>query len=154
MEPQTWTDYFVSLMPTIFIILLWLIPVLIAFGRLRNHALDDTASARTEDSFGNNFSTSNMIAECLTIHSASCYSYRQNHRGNSRFGGIFQPKRAQEWLLRVVIPFWLVYFQKSSLFLHQSPMGSNHPCIASGGSAHISDVVQPEEEQQRAMIAS
>lgn len=30
-------------MPTIFMILLWLIPVLIAFGRLRNHALDDTA---------------------------------------------------------------------------------------------------------------
>ena len=45
MEPQTWTDYFVSLMPVIFMILLWLIPVLIAFARLRNQALDDTARA-------------------------------------------------------------------------------------------------------------
>ena len=45
MEPQIWTDYFVSLLPTIFIVLLWLIPVLMAFGRLRNHTLDDTARA-------------------------------------------------------------------------------------------------------------
>jgi len=45
MEPQTWTDYFVSLMPAIFMILLWLIPVLIAFARLRSQALDDTARA-------------------------------------------------------------------------------------------------------------
>jgi len=45
MEPQTWTDYFVSLMPAIFMILLWLIPVLIAFARLRNQVLEDTARA-------------------------------------------------------------------------------------------------------------
>jgi hypothetical protein len=45
MDLQTWTDYFVSLLPTIFVVLLWLIPVLLAFGRLRNHALDDTARA-------------------------------------------------------------------------------------------------------------
>lgn len=45
MEPQTWTDYFVSLMPAILMILLWLIPVLIAFARLRSQALDDTARA-------------------------------------------------------------------------------------------------------------
>ena len=45
MEPQTWTAYFVSLIPCIFMILLWLIPVVIAFGRLRNHAMEDTARA-------------------------------------------------------------------------------------------------------------
>ncbi|HEX5942351.1 MAG TPA: PLDc N-terminal domain-containing protein [Anaerolineales bacterium] len=45
MEPQTWTDYFMSLMPAIFMILLWLLPVLIAFARLRNQALNDTARA-------------------------------------------------------------------------------------------------------------
>jgi hypothetical protein len=45
MESQTWTDFFVSLMPAIFMIFLWLIPVLIAFARLRNHALDETARA-------------------------------------------------------------------------------------------------------------
>ena len=45
MEPQTWTDYFISLIPSIFMILLWLIPVLLAFGRLRNHAMEDTARA-------------------------------------------------------------------------------------------------------------
>ena len=45
MEAQTWTDYFVSLMPVMFMILLWLIPVLIAFARLRNDVLDDTAKA-------------------------------------------------------------------------------------------------------------
>ena len=45
MEPQTWTDYFVSLIPAIFIILLWLILVLIAFTRLHRQTLDDTAKA-------------------------------------------------------------------------------------------------------------
>jgi hypothetical protein len=45
MEPQTWTDYFISLLPSIFMILIWLIPVLIAFGRLRTHAMEDTARA-------------------------------------------------------------------------------------------------------------
>jgi len=45
MEPQTWTDYFIGLIPAIFMILLWLIPVLIAFARLRNQELDDTARA-------------------------------------------------------------------------------------------------------------
>lgn len=42
---QTWTDYFAGLMPVIFMTLFWLIPVLIAFGRLRNHVLDETARA-------------------------------------------------------------------------------------------------------------
>lgn len=45
MELQTWSDYFVSLMPALLMILLWLVPVLIAFRRLRTHALDDTARA-------------------------------------------------------------------------------------------------------------
>ena len=45
MEPITWTDFFVSMMPTIFLILLWLIPVLLAFAHLRNQVLDDTARA-------------------------------------------------------------------------------------------------------------
>ena len=45
MEPQSWTDYLVSLIPAVFLILLWLIPVLIAFARLRYQALDDTARA-------------------------------------------------------------------------------------------------------------
>ena len=45
MEPQTWADYFASLMPAIFMVFLWLIPVLIAFARLRKHALDDAARA-------------------------------------------------------------------------------------------------------------
>lgn len=45
MEPQTWTDYFASLMPAIFMIVLWLISVLIAFVRLRSQALDETARA-------------------------------------------------------------------------------------------------------------
>ena len=45
MFPETWADYFLSLLPSIFLILLWLIPVLIAFARLRNHVMDDTARA-------------------------------------------------------------------------------------------------------------
>jgi hypothetical protein len=45
MFPQTWTDYIVGLMPAIFMILLWLIPVLIAFARLQKHTLDETAKA-------------------------------------------------------------------------------------------------------------
>ena len=45
MEPQTWIDYFVSMLPAFLMILLWLIPVLIAFARLRNQAFDDTARA-------------------------------------------------------------------------------------------------------------
>jgi cbb3-type cytochrome oxidase subunit 3 len=45
MEPQTWTEYFLSLIPSLFLILLWLIPVLIAFARLRKHAVDETARA-------------------------------------------------------------------------------------------------------------
>jgi hypothetical protein len=45
MEPQTWTAYFLGLIPTIFMILVWLMPVLIAFARLRNHVLDETAKA-------------------------------------------------------------------------------------------------------------
>ena len=46
MEPQTWNDYFAGLLPLVFIILLWLVPVLIAFARLRKHTLDDAASHR------------------------------------------------------------------------------------------------------------
>jgi len=42
---QTWADYFVGLMPVIFMLLFWLIPVLFAFARLRSHALDETARA-------------------------------------------------------------------------------------------------------------
>jgi hypothetical protein len=42
---QTWTDYFVGLMPCILMILFWFIPVLIAFARLRSHTLDETARA-------------------------------------------------------------------------------------------------------------
>jgi hypothetical protein len=45
MFPQTWTDYFVGLMPVLFMIGLWLIPVMFAFARLRGHALDETARA-------------------------------------------------------------------------------------------------------------
>jgi hypothetical protein len=45
MFPQTWTDYFVGLIPVLFMIGLWLIPVLFAFARLRAHALDETARA-------------------------------------------------------------------------------------------------------------
>jgi hypothetical protein len=43
MEPQTWTDFFTSMIPAFFIFILWLIAVLIAFACLRNQALDDTA---------------------------------------------------------------------------------------------------------------
>lgn len=45
MVPQTWTEYFLSLIPSLFLILLWLIPVLIAFARLRRQAMDETAKA-------------------------------------------------------------------------------------------------------------
>ena len=45
MVPQTWTEYFLSLIPSLFLILLWLIPVLIAFARLRRQAIDETAKA-------------------------------------------------------------------------------------------------------------
>jgi hypothetical protein len=45
MFPQTWTDYFVGLMPAIVMLLLWLIPVLIAFARLQKQTLDETAKA-------------------------------------------------------------------------------------------------------------
>ena len=45
MEAQTWTDFLASLMPAMVMILLWLIPVLIAFSRLRNQTMDDTARA-------------------------------------------------------------------------------------------------------------
>ena len=45
MAPQTWTDYFVGLLPSLALIFLWLIPVLIAFARLRKQTIDDTAKA-------------------------------------------------------------------------------------------------------------
>ena len=45
MEPQTWTDYFLGFIPSLIIILLWLLPVLMAFARLRRHKLDETAKA-------------------------------------------------------------------------------------------------------------
>ncbi len=45
MVPQTWKEYFLSLLPSLILILLWLIPVLIAFARLRTHAIDETAKA-------------------------------------------------------------------------------------------------------------
>lgn len=45
MAPQTWTEYFVGLLPSLILILLWLIPVLIAFARLRRQAIDETAKA-------------------------------------------------------------------------------------------------------------
>jgi hypothetical protein len=45
MAPQTWTDYFVGLLPSIILIFLWLMPVLIAFARLRKQTIDDTAKA-------------------------------------------------------------------------------------------------------------
>ena len=45
MVPQTWTDYFVGLLPSLILIFLWLIPVLIAFVRLRKQTMDDTAKA-------------------------------------------------------------------------------------------------------------
>ena len=45
MPPQTWTDYFVGLLPCLTMVFLWLIPVLIAFARLRRQTMDDTAKA-------------------------------------------------------------------------------------------------------------
>jgi hypothetical protein len=45
MPPQTWTDYFVGLLPCLILVFLWLIPVLIAFARLRKQTMDDTAKA-------------------------------------------------------------------------------------------------------------
>jgi hypothetical protein len=45
MFPQTWTDFFVSLIFPMFMLLLWLIPVLIAFARLQKQPMDDTAKA-------------------------------------------------------------------------------------------------------------
>lgn len=45
MVPQTWTEYFLSLIPSLFLILLWLIPALIAFARLRKQTIDETAKA-------------------------------------------------------------------------------------------------------------
>ena len=45
MAPQTWTDYFVGLLPSLILIFMWLISVLIAFARLRTHAIDETAKA-------------------------------------------------------------------------------------------------------------
>lgn len=43
MFPQTWTDYFVGLMPTLLMLLLWLIPVLIEVAHLQNQTMDETA---------------------------------------------------------------------------------------------------------------
>ena len=45
MFPQTWTDFFVGLGFPIFMLLLWLIPVLIAFARLQKQTMDETAKA-------------------------------------------------------------------------------------------------------------
>ena len=45
MAPQTWTDYFVGLLPSFILIFLWLIPVLIACARLRKESIDETAKA-------------------------------------------------------------------------------------------------------------
>lgn len=45
MTPLTWSDYFVGLVPALFLILFWLIPVLFAFARLRRQALDETTKA-------------------------------------------------------------------------------------------------------------
>lgn len=45
MPPQTWTDYFVGLLPCLTLVFLWLIPVLIAFARLQRQTMDDTAKA-------------------------------------------------------------------------------------------------------------
>lgn len=38
-------DWLLGLMPFVILLLLWLIPVFIAFSRLRKHDLDDTAKA-------------------------------------------------------------------------------------------------------------
>jgi phospholipase D-like protein len=45
MAPPTWTDYFFGFLPCLMVVSLWLIPVLIAFARLRKETLDDTAKA-------------------------------------------------------------------------------------------------------------
>ncbi len=45
MLPQTWTDYFVGFLPSLTLLFLWLIPVLIAFARLRKQTMNDTAKA-------------------------------------------------------------------------------------------------------------
>lgn len=45
MEPQTLTDYFLGSLPCLTVVFLWLIPVLIAFARLRKQTLDETAKA-------------------------------------------------------------------------------------------------------------
>ena len=45
MTPVTLTDWLLGLLPTMIFFLLWLIPILIAFARLRNHTLDETAKA-------------------------------------------------------------------------------------------------------------
>ncbi len=45
MVPQTWTEVFLSLLPCLTLVFLWLIPVLIAFARLRKQTIDDTAKA-------------------------------------------------------------------------------------------------------------
>ncbi len=45
MAPQTWTDYFAGFLPSLMLIFLWLIPLLIAFARLRQQNMDDTAKA-------------------------------------------------------------------------------------------------------------
>ena len=45
MAPQTWTEYFFGFLPSLMLVFLWLIPVLIAFARLRKQTMDDTAKA-------------------------------------------------------------------------------------------------------------
>lgn len=45
MTPFTWTDWALSLLPTVILLLLWLIPVLAAFSRLQKHTLEETAKA-------------------------------------------------------------------------------------------------------------
>ncbi len=45
MYPQTWTDFLVGFEFPLFMLLLWLIPVLIAFTRLRKHSMEQTAKA-------------------------------------------------------------------------------------------------------------
>ena len=45
MAPQTWTDYFFGLLPCLTLVFLWLIPMLIAFARLRKQTTDETAKA-------------------------------------------------------------------------------------------------------------
>jgi hypothetical protein len=45
MAPQTWTDYFWGSLPCLTLVFVWLIPVLIAFARLRKQTTDETAKA-------------------------------------------------------------------------------------------------------------